>query len=169
MTAWLVTFRQEQNSLEDGVSWPFSTDAQRESAVSGYRGGVPYRRVRTRGDGQPYTPKWQAGEDVFIYHPASERIVAWLTLDGPAVWNADRELFLTDSTVEVHNPDDGPTLADSASPGPCRGGRQRLTPSQHGAAVKALRDSPGRRLTQRMEAAAARAMAKRSPGGHMAA
>jgi hypothetical protein len=142
MTAWMLTVLQKQDSLQDGIAWPFSTDPQRETAVSYNDAGEPYRRVRRRADRAPYMPRWQAGEPVFIYHPESERVVAWLTLNGPAKWNSDEELFYTDSTVEVYAPEDGPTLADIGVAEAVQGGRQRLTPSQHGAAVKALRSSP---------------------------
>ena len=161
---WIVTMLQEQDTLDEGMPWEFWTEPQRKTAVSYTAAGEPYHPVRRRGDNEPYTPKWQAGEDVFIYHPVSERVVAWLKLDGPAVWRQDEELFYTDSTVEVYNPYDGPTLADIGVARVVQGGRQRLTPSQHGAAVKGLRDSPGRRFTQRVEAAAARAMAKWGAG-----
>jgi hypothetical protein len=160
MSATLVTFEQEQDSLQEGLPWRFWTEPQRETAVSYNAAGEPYHRVRRRKDGEPYTPRWQAGEAVFIYHPQSGRIVAWLTLDGPAVWNAEDELFWTDSTVEVHAPDDGPTLAAIGVAGAVQGGRQRLTPSQHGAVVKALRGSPSRKFSQTVEASAARAIAR---------
>lgn len=158
--ATLVTFHQKQDNLQEGLPWRFWTDPQRETAVSYNAAGEPYHRVRRRKDGQPYTPQWQAGEAVLIYHPQSGRIVASLTLDGPAVWNADDELFWTDSVVEFCAPDDGPTLADIGVAKPVQGGRQRLTPSQHGAAVKALRDSPSRRFSQKLHADAAQAVAR---------
>jgi hypothetical protein len=137
MSAWLFTIVEEQDSLQTGRPWRFWTDPQRESAVSYNAAGEPYHRVRRRRDGEPYTPQWGAGEDVFIYHPASGRVVARLTLDGPAEWNEDDELFYIDSTVEDHNPE-GPTLADIGVDVAVQGGRQRLTASQHGAAVNGL-------------------------------
>jgi hypothetical protein len=93
MDAWMVTFLQRQDSLYEGLPWPFWTEPPRMRAVSYNAAGEGYHRVRRRSDGEPYTRRWQAGEDVFIYHPESGRIVAWLTLDGPAVWDAEDERF----------------------------------------------------------------------------
>lgn len=160
MNARLYTVLEEQDSLQEGQPWRFWTEPQRVTAVSYDDAGMPSRRVRRRGDGQPYTPQWQAGESLLIYHPNAERVIALLALDSPATWNEAQQLFWTESTVELYTPDDGPTLADIGVDRAVQGGRQRLTPAQHGAAVKALRESPSRKFSRTVEADAARAIAK---------
>jgi hypothetical protein len=161
MTAWLYTVLEEQDGLQEGQPWPFWTAPQRVTAVSYDDAGVQYRQVRRRGDGKPYTPQWQAGESMLIYHPNGERVIALLTLDSPAEWNEAEQRFWTKSTVELYAPDDGPTLADIDVDQAVQGGRQRLTPAQHGAAVKALRGSLSRKFNRIVDTAAARAIAKR--------
>lgn len=160
MRAWLYTVLEEQDSLQEGQPWRFWTAPQRATAVSYDDAGLPRRQVRRRGDGKPYTPRWQAGESMLIYHPDGERVIALLTLDSAAKWDEADQLFWTESTVELYAPDDGPALADIGVDQAVQGGRQRLTPAQHGAAVKALRGSLSRKFSQTVEAAAARAIAR---------
>jgi hypothetical protein len=81
-------------------------------------------------------------------------------LDGPADWNDAEQLCWTESTVELYAPDDVTTLADIGVDQAVQGGRQPLTPAQHDAAVKALRESRSRKYSQTVEAGAARAIAK---------
>jgi hypothetical protein len=128
-TAWLLTINEWQPSLESARSWPFWILAPRDRDTG---------EVRRRKDGQPFTPQWGDGEDVFIYYPGTGRIVAWLTLDGAPEFDEIAEEFLMDSTVNSFDPA-GPTLADIGVELAVEGGRQRLTPSQHGAAARALR------------------------------
>ena len=142
MTDRLHTVLEEQDSMQEGQPWRFWTAPQRLTGVSYDDAGVPYRPVRRRGDGQPYTPRWQAGEPMLIYCASVERVIALLRLDGPAHWNEATGLFWTESTVELFAPDDGPTLADIGVDQAVQGGRQPLTPAQYGAAVKALREFP---------------------------
>lgn len=160
MTAWLYTVLKEQDSLQEGQPWRFWTEPQRVRAVRNDDAVVPRRQVRRRGDGQPYTPQWEGSESMLIYQPDAKRVIALLTLDGPAKWNEAKQLFWTESTVELYAPDDGPTLADIGVEQAVQGGRQRLTPAQHGAAVKALRSSLSRKFNQTLDAAARRAIAK---------
>ena len=132
MAAWLFTIEQELEGLEVGDPFNVWTDPPRLTATG---------EVRRRSDGDPFTPAWRVGEGVVVYHPASERCVALLTVDGPPEWNEDEELFFTDTVIQAFDPL-GPTLADIGVPMALQGGRHRLTPSQHGAASKRLRKTP---------------------------
>lgn len=129
MTAWLFTIKDELDDLERDRDWEFWTTARRDRAT-----GAILRRL----DGEPFTPQWRAGEDVVVYHPASKRCVALFTLDGPARWDAELEEFLT-ATTPTNFTRSGPTLADIGVKRAVQGGRQRLKPGPHGAAVKHFR------------------------------
>lgn len=46
-------------------------------------------------DGEPYTPAWQDGDDVVVYHRPSGRCTALLTIDGEPLFDWDDELIYT--------------------------------------------------------------------------
>ncbi len=147
-TGWLVTLNEEQPTLIEGMPWPFTWTTQRDRATG---------EVRRRGDGQPYTPAWRIGEDVFINYAGAERIVAWLILEELPQWNDEEQQFEMQSTVHVIDVD-GTPLADVGVSGPVQGGRQRLTAEQRAAAIAALTDSAAYRFSQTVDAAARRAI-----------
>lgn len=156
LPGWLLTIKEPQDSLVDATTWRFWTEPQRDRLTGA---------VRRRGDEKPFTPQWGPGEDVFIYSPDAGRVIAWLTLkDAPEFDEAD-ELFYITASVEIYDPG-GPTLAEIGVQLAVQGGRQRLTPAQHGAAVRALRQAPGQRVARVMEAAAARSVRNWPPTLH---
>lgn len=158
-TDWLVTLNDEQPSMTEGLPWRFWWTTQRDRATG---------EVRRRADGKPYTPMWLPGDDVFVRYAGSDRVIAWLILDGEPEWIAEEEWFETDSTVHVLDPD-GPTLADIGIARAVQGGRQRLNADQRTAAVAALADSAAYRFGQAVEAAARRAVAHGVAAGWSAA
>ncbi len=124
MAAWLFTIQKEQESFATGESFVLWTDAPRLKATG---------EVRRRSDGEPYTPRWEPSEDVFVYQPVKGCCVARLRLDECPKWNEKRAQFDVGSTV-VAARDDGPTLAELGVEQAVEGGRQRLTPQQAQAA-----------------------------------
>jgi len=128
LPAWLLTIKEPQDSLVDATTWAFWTEPPRDRFTG---------QVRRRDDGEPFTPQWGDGESVFIYSPDIDRVIAWLTLEGAPKYDEADELFYINASVEIYDPA-GPTLADIGVQFAVQGGRQRLTPAQHGAAVRAL-------------------------------
>ena len=120
MAAWLFTIQKEQDPFLAGESFELWTEPPRTKATGD---------IRRRSDGDPYTPCWRQGEDVFVYQPVNGRCVARLRLDGSPLWNGADELFYTDSTVAAAR-QDGPSLADLGVEQAVEGGRQRLTSEQ---------------------------------------
>lgn len=157
-SAYLFTINEKQPSLTEGLPWRFSTPPQRERATG---------EVRRRGDDEPYTPAWGAGDDVFINYAGFERVVAWLILDSSPKWDDENERWEINSTVHVLDPD-GPTLADIGVAKALQGGRQRLSADQRAAAVAALTDSAVYRFGQAVEAAARRSIGKSVGAGSSA-
>lgn len=143
LPAWLFTIKKRQDSLIEAATWTFWTEPQRDGRT---------RSVRRRGDEEPFTPRWGQGEDVFIYWPGAGRIIAWLTLEGAPEYDEDDELFYITASVEIYVPA-GPTLDEIGVRLAVQGGRQRLTPTQHGLAVRALRRAPGRREARPVQVA----------------
>ena len=147
LQAWLLTIKEPQDSLVDATTWTLWTEPHRDRLT---------RDVRRRSDDEPFTPQWGAGEDVFIYSPDTGRVIAWLTLDDAPEYDETDERFYITASVEIYDAS-GPTLAEIGVELAVQGGRQRLTPAQHGAAVRVLRQASGQRAARVMEAADGRA------------
>jgi hypothetical protein len=72
---------------------------------------------------------------VVVFRPDTDCCWAVLTVDGPAVWNQNKELFFTNMTfVAVDRR--GPRLDDIGIDKALQGGRHRLTNDQLLAALK---------------------------------
>lgn len=135
LPAWLFTITQPQESLVDATTWTMWTEPPR-CCLTG--------EVRRRGDREPFTPRWSEGESVFIYFPDTGRICAWLVLEATLDYDEADELFYVTASVEMYEPA-GPTLSEIGVQLAVQGGRQRLTPAQHAAAVHGLRQAAGAR------------------------
>jgi hypothetical protein len=128
MHARLFTIDQHPDSLTPGDSWSIWTEPPRLTRTG---------QLRRRSDGDPYTPAWRAGEEVICYYPTTGRCQAALEIAGPPEFRADEELWWTETTV-VAFAERGPMLGEIGVAHAVQGGRQRLTPGQHGAARKRL-------------------------------
>lgn len=129
MTAWLFTIERELDYVPVGQAFDVWTEPPRLVATG---------EIRRRGDGNPYTPTWLAGEEVVVFHPGTGRCVALLELEGPAEWDEAKKLFFTETVITALSRS-GPTLADIGVARASQGGRERLSPSRHGAAVRHFR------------------------------
>lgn len=132
MTAWLLTIEQEQGRLEPGQRFRLWTQPPRHAATG---------LVRRRADGEPHTPSWTDGDEVVLYRPATGRVFAILRAEGDPWWDNGDELLYLDTVVETFD-FRGPTLAEIGVEQAVQGGRQRLTPVQHGAARRRLEHVP---------------------------
>ena len=128
MLGWLFTIedRQGDPALRPGEGFEVWTDPPRLSATGA---------IRRRADGDPYTPAWDQGDRVVVFHPDSDRCWALLTIDGPAVWNKNKERFFTEMTFDAVDRH-GPRLKDIGVDKALQGGRHRLTNDQLVAALK---------------------------------
>ena len=142
-TSHLLKVHEEQPSLAEGLEWPFWILPQRDKATGA---------VRRRRDDDPYTPALSDGDEVFVYHIETGRIIAQLSIHDLRWDNAD-ELFYVESTVDIADLE-GPTLADIGVEKATQGARQRLTTQQRDAAVAVLENSPLGQFARDVEAAA---------------
>lgn len=119
---WLFTIedRQDRSGLDPGVGFEVWTEPPRLRSSG---------EIRRRRDGDPYTPAWDRGDRVVVFHPETDRCWAVLHVNGPAAWNAQRELFYTSTTI-VAVDRRGPRLREIGVETALQGGRHRLTEEQ---------------------------------------